>query len=166
VFAVLGNHDWVNDGTAISRALSAAGITVLENAAVPIVVRGTRLWIAGFADITERRPDVPATLAPIPGGEPILALSHDPDLFTHLPSRIALTLAGHTHAGQVAIPVLRRYVIPSRHGERYAVGHVVENGRHLVVTAGVGTSRWPVRLLAPPEALVLRLEPRRGRHTG
>ena len=89
----------------------------------------------------------------------MLLLSHDPDVFPAVPARVALTVAGHTHAGQVAIPRLRRRAIPSRHGERYAHGHVVEDGRHLYVSAGIGTTGWPVRLLAPPEVPILRLVP-------
>ena len=88
-----------------------------------------------------------------------LVLSHDPDVFPHVPERVALTVAGHTHGGQVALPYLRRPFVPSRHGERFVRGHVVEHGRHLVVGAGLGTSGLPVRLLAPPELLLLELLP-------
>jgi predicted MPP superfamily phosphohydrolase len=70
---------------------------------------------------------------------------------------VALTLAGHTHGGQVAIPLLRRPMLPSRYGERYARGHIVEDGRHMIVSSGVGTSGLPIRLLAPPEVLALTL---------
>jgi predicted MPP superfamily phosphohydrolase len=84
-------------------------------------------------------------------------LAHDPDLFPRVPDRVALTISGHTHGGQVALPYVRRPFIPSHYGERYARGHVVEDGRHLVVSAGLGTSGAPVRLLAPPELLVLEL---------
>ena len=94
---------------------------------------------------------------PVPDGAPVLVLSHDPDAFPDVPESVSLTLAGHTHGGQVAIPVLRRPAIPSRHGERYARGHVVEDGRHLYVTSGLGTSGLPLRLLAPPEIVVLEL---------
>ena len=87
----------------------------------------------------------------------MLLLSHDPDVFPSVPERVALTLSGHTHAGQVAIPRLRRGAIPSRYGERYARGHVIEDGRHLFVTAGVGTTGWPIRLLAPAEVMLLEL---------
>jgi uncharacterized protein len=89
----------------------------------------------------------------------VIVLSHDPDAFPFVPSRVALTVSGHTHGGQVAIPVVRLPVMPSRHGERYARGHIVEHGRHLVVGTGLGTSGIPVRLLAPPELLVLELRP-------
>ena len=80
-------------------------------------------------------------------------LSHDPDLFPGVPNRVALTLSGHTHGGQVAIPLIRRPLLPSYYGERYARGHIVEHGRHLLVTSGVGTSGLPIRFLAPPEVL-------------
>ena len=74
-----------------------------------------------------------------------------------MPSRVALTVAGHLHGGQVNVPVLRRALLPTRYGERYLAGHVVEDGRHLYVSAGLGTSGLPVRLLRPPEIPLLRL---------
>ncbi len=155
VFAVLGNHDWRGDGPRVASALRDAGIPVLENDSR----RAGTLHVAGVADARTRMPDVGVALAAVPEDEPVLLLSHDPDVFPAVPARVALTVAGHTHAGQVAIPRLRRRAIPSRHGERYAHGHVVEDGRHLYVSAGIGTTGWPVRLLAPPEVPILRLVP-------
>jgi uncharacterized protein len=87
----------------------------------------------------------------------VVLLSHDPDVFPYVPDRISLTVSGHTHGGQIAIPWLRRPAIPSRYGERYAGGHVIEDGRHLYVTSGLGTSGLPLRLMAPPEVVVLAL---------
>jgi predicted MPP superfamily phosphohydrolase len=78
-------------------------------------------------------------------------------MFPEVPERVSLTLAGHTHGGQVAIPLLRRPLLPSYYGERYARGHVIEHGRHLFVSSGLGTSGLPIRLLAPPEVLILTL---------
>ena len=157
VIAVLGNHDWRYGGPGVAAALRAGGIEVLENAAV----RAGPLWVAGLADIRTRVPDVDAALeaalADVPARAPVLLLSHDPDVFPSVPERVALTLSGHTHAGQVAIPRLRRGAIPSRYGERFARGHVMEDGRHLFVTAGVGTTGWPIRLLAPAEVVLLEL---------
>jgi predicted MPP superfamily phosphohydrolase len=141
------------------RALSGAGITVLEDRAVDL----GELWVAGMADVRHRRPDVARALREVPPEAPLLVLPHDADLFPRMPGRFALTLAGHTHGGQVAIPLLRRPLLPSRYGERYARGHVIEHGRHLLVTSGVGTSGLPIRFLAPPEVLHLTLrsaEPR------
>jgi uncharacterized protein len=153
-FAVLGNHDWKQAGDHMWTALHNAGIEVLENRA--LATTGD-VYIAGLADVRCRRPDLPGTLATIPPDAPVILLAHDPDAFPLVPDRVAITLAGHTHGGQIAIPVLRRPVIPSRYGERYARGHIVEDGRHLYVTSGLGTSGLPLRLLAPPEVVVLEL---------
>jgi len=153
-YAVLGNHDWRRAGIRMWRALTHAGIPVLENEAAE---GPDGVYIAGLADLRNRRPDLPGTLAGVPAGAPVILLSHDPDVFPLVPERVAITLSGHTHGGQVAIPLVRRLVIPSRYGERYARGHVVEDGRHLYVTSGLGTSGLPVRLFAPPEIVVLEL---------
>ena len=93
----------------------------------------------------------------MPPDAPVIVLSHDPDLFPRIPDRVALTLSGHTHGGQVAIPLLRRPLMPSHYGERYARGHIVEHGRHLLVTSGIGTSGLPIRFLAPPEVSISTL---------
>ncbi len=155
--AVLGNHDWKAFGTRMWTALAAAGIPVLENDSVAIDAPGGRLHVACLADVRFRRPDVARALAGVPDGEPVIALAHDPDVFPFVPARVALTVCGHTHGGQVAIPYARIPFLPSRHGERLARGHIVEHGRHLFVGAGLGTSGPPVRLLAPPEVVVLEL---------
>jgi predicted MPP superfamily phosphohydrolase len=153
VVAVLGNHDWRNDGPGVRAALRGAGIPVLENDAL----RAGDVWIAGVEDTRHCDPDVERALRDVPDGAPAILLSHDPDLFPRVPDRVALTVSGHLHGGQIGVPLIRRPFMPSRFGERYARGHVVEGGRHLYVTAGFGTTGWPVRLLAPPEAVVLRL---------
>jgi predicted MPP superfamily phosphohydrolase len=152
-YAVLGNHDWKQAGDRMWTALQNAGIEVLENR----VVKTGDIHVAGLADLRRRRPDLPGALAGVPAGAPVVLLAHDPDVFPYVPDRIAVTLSGHTHGGQVAIPVLRRLAIPSHHGERYARGHVVEDGRHLYITSGLGTSGLPLRLFAPPEVVVLEL---------
>ena len=157
--AVIGNHDWKAYGMRMWTALADAGIPVLENDSLALDAPGGRLHVAGLADVRFRRPDVARALAGIPAREPVIALAHDPDVFPFVPARVALTVSGHTHGGQVAIPFLRLPFVPSRHGERFVRGHVVEHGRHLVVGAGLGTSGLPVRFLAPPELLVLELHP-------
>lgn len=159
VVAVLGNHDWKAFGTHMWTALAGAGIPVLENDSHAIDAPGGRLHVAGVADVRFRRPDVARALARVPEDEPVIVLAHDPDVFPFVPNRVALTISGHLHGGQIAIPYLRRAVVPSRYGERFIRAHVVEHGRHLVVSSGLGTSGLPVRLLAPPELLVLELRP-------
>ena len=157
VWAVLGNHDWDAEGAAMPAALRARGIPVLEERAAAIHARGVRFWIAGVGDAQTRDPDVAAALADVPRNEPVLLVSHDPDVFPYVPARVALTLSGHTHGGQVDLPLIRARVIPSRHGDRFKDGHIVEDGRHLYVSRGIGTSRYPVRFMAPPEVPVLSL---------
>jgi uncharacterized protein len=57
----------------------------------------------------------------------------------------------------VALPLIGRPIVPSRFGQRYAIGHIVENGRHLFVSPGIGTSRIPVRFGVPPEISLLTI---------
>jgi predicted MPP superfamily phosphohydrolase len=152
-FAVLGNHDWKRARFAIWHALRDAGIEVLENRAV----KAGDVYVSGLADLRERRPDLPSALDDVPPDAPVILLAHDPDVFPFVPRRVPLTLSGHLHGGQVAIPILRLPALPSRYGERYARGHVVEDGRHLYVTSGLGTSGLPLRLFRPPEVVILEL---------
>jgi predicted MPP superfamily phosphohydrolase len=152
--AVIGNHDWRSSGDRMWRALDAEGVIVLEDRAVELA---NGLWVAGLGDMRHRRPNVATALREIPDGAPAIVLTHDPDMFPEVPDRVSLTLAGHTHGGQVAIPLLRRPLMPSHYGERYARGLIVEHGRHLLVSSGLGTSGLPIRLLAPPEVLLLTL---------
>jgi len=99
------------------------------------------------------------TLAQTDAGAPVILLTHTPDVFPEVPASVALTLAGHTHGGQVYIPGIGRPVVPSRFGDRYAYGHIVEEGRHLFVSAGIGTAILPLRFLTPPELVVITLTP-------
>ncbi len=162
VFAVLGNHDWWNDGERTRRAFASHGITVLEESAKELARNGQRFYVVGLADQLTRSSSPRAALAQVPSGSPTLLLVHEPDVFESFPRlglSPTLTLAGHTHGGQVWLPLLGRRVVPSDFGERYAYGHIVEAGRHLFVTSGVGTSVLPVRFLVPPEIAVLTLHP-------
>lgn len=155
--AILGNHDWQDEGHSMVRLLRHAGIRTLENAAIRLPLRGAVLNVAGVADNRGRDARVGSTLNGIPDGEPILLLAHDPDLFPYVPARVSLTLSGHLHGGQVDLPVARR-LMPTRHGSRYKEGHVVESGRHLFVSRGVGDVWLPVRVAAAPEVPILRLQ--------
>jgi uncharacterized protein len=158
VFAVLGNHDWWYDGGRVGRALSEAGIRLLDDTAVPIETRGGPLWIAGVSDLYTRPADVGRALAGVPEGAPVIVLTHNPDTFVRVPARVLLTLAGHTHGGQVNLPIVGRLIVPSEYGERFAIGHVRENGRDLFVAPGIGTSILPVRFGVPPEISVLTVD--------
>lgn len=157
VFAVLGNHDWWNDGPKVRAAFEAHGVTVLDDEVRRIHFKGKSVCLLGVRDETERQRSAQKELELALPGIPLLVLMHEPDLFDDFDDRATLTLAGHTHGGQVDLPVLGRRVVPSRFGPRYAAGHIVENGRHLFVTTGVGTSIIPVRFRVPPEIALLTL---------
>jgi predicted MPP superfamily phosphohydrolase len=157
VVAVLGNHDWWNDGDRVRVAFEKNGIVVLENDAKSFVRGGTKFSIVGLADLLTRRVDIEASIARVPSGEPFLVLVHEPDVFPEIDARASLTMAGHTHGGQVNLPFFGRLVVPSSYGQRYAAGHVAEGGRHLFVTSGVGTSIFPIRFGVPPEVALLEL---------
>jgi predicted MPP superfamily phosphohydrolase len=81
---------------------------------------------------------------------------HEPDGFTKVPDRVSLSIAGHTHGGQVRVPFVWPDFVPSAYGARFAYGHIVEHGRNLIVSGGLGVSSIPVRLGVPPE--VVRIE--------
>lgn len=182
VHAILGNHDWWDDPEAqargtgpirAQRALEAVGIPVYENDARRLATRaGQPFWLAGLGDqmaFQRNRKggksrlktargihDLPATLAKITDDAPVLLMMHEPDAFTTVPPRVALTVAGHTHGGQVSIAGYAP-MVPSRYGSRFAYGHIVEEGRHLIVSGGLGCSLAPIRLGVPPEIVLLEL---------
>lgn len=157
VYAVLGNHDWWFDGARVRRALETVGIKVLDNEVAHVEGAGRSFWLAGLADSWTRPQNITGTLRLVTTNDPVIALTHNPDIFSEIPPNVALTLAGHTHGGQVNFPFFGRPMVPSRFGQRYAAGHITEDGKQLFVTTGVGTSILPVRFRVPPEIVVLTL---------
>jgi uncharacterized protein len=155
VYAVLGNHDWWYDGEHVGRALTGAGIPVLENRAV----RVGPIWLGGIADYWTRDPDIAGTLQQVTTDDPVVLITHNPDIFPEVPGRVSLTLAAHTHGGQVQLPIIGTLITTSRLG--YNAGEFVEHGRHLFVTTGIGTSILPVRFGVPPEIVILTISPAR-----
>ena len=157
VIAVLGNHDWWNDAPRARRALQANGVRVLDDEALRFDAHGASFCLLGLRDEYYRERSAGQELDLALPGLPLIVLVHEPDVFAELDERALLTLAGHTHGGQVDLPVLGRRVVPSRFGARYAAGEVIENGRMLFVTTGVGTSIFPIRFRVPPEIALLTL---------
>jgi hypothetical protein len=87
---------------------------------------------------------------------PVILMAHEPDIFPEVPDRVALTVAGHTHGGQVRV-LGYAPIVPSRFGDRYVYGHIVEQGRNLIVSGGLGCSGVPIRFGSPPEVVVIEL---------
>jgi predicted MPP superfamily phosphohydrolase len=177
VHAILGNHDWWDDvdaqrsgrGPVVGRRmLESFGIPVYENDAVRIEKGGHAFWLAGlgdqlaFAKVVRRRQrkgakgidDLSGTLAKVTDDAPVILLAHEPDIFPQVPKRVSLTLSGHTHGGQVRLLGYSPRV-PSRFGNRFAYGHIVEDNRHLIVSGGLGCSILPVRIGVPPEVVMV-----------
>jgi predicted MPP superfamily phosphohydrolase len=147
--AVLGNHD--REDPAESRAaLESVGLTVLENEAIQIgpVAIGAIHWAFKKAinQLRERE------------GMKIL-VGHSPDPYARLPDDISLMLAGHTHCGQIVLPLIGALVTGSKYGRLYMCGVIERPANRLIVSAGLGTSRVPLRLGAPPDIWLISLEP-------
>jgi predicted MPP superfamily phosphohydrolase len=157
VHAVLGNHDNWDDPARIAAALRGAGIDVLVNARHILMTPRGPLVLAGIGDWASDAADPARALAGLAPDSRALCLTHSPDVFPHLPAACAFTIAGHTHGGQVLLPLLGRPVTGSRHGQRYAAGLVHERGRAMFVSTGIGTSIMPVRFGVPPEVSLLSL---------
>ena len=170
-YAILGNHDWWHgalpgmrsDGAqSIREALQHANIKLLENQALRLTKAGSAFWVAGLGDqmgyrigphVFEGLDDLPGTLRQVSDDSPIILLAHEPMIFSHVPKRVALTLCGHTHGGQVDLPFLTAAYFNSRWRSDYIYGHIVEGDRHMIISAGLGTSIMPVRFLRPPEVV-------------
>lgn len=159
-YAVLGNHDWWWNGPQMIRLLSQTHIHLLRDQALLAQKEAQSLWVAGLEDLATPLPyDLPKTLAQTNKKAPIILLSHSPDIFPEVSNQVALTLAGHTHGGQVYLPLIGRPIVPI-HYKKYAYGFLNENGRQLFVTSGIGTSIMPVRFMTPPEIVVINLTPK------
>jgi predicted MPP superfamily phosphohydrolase len=170
VWSVLGNHDWWYDGPGVDkggfegnglirRGLEAEGIRVLENERVHIERPGGAFWLGGLADYDSRKaqPSYGETLKDLPDGDPVIVMSHWPDAFALAPPRVFITFAGHTHCGQVNLPVFGRLMHASAGSEKWPCGLYNDLGRRLYVTGGVGVSMLPVRFNQPPEIAVVTL---------
>lgn len=156
-FAVLGNHDWYYGGERVARALASHGIRVLRNEAHRLDLHGG-LWIAGVDDAWTGRDDVAAALRRVDATAPVILMSHVPDPIREVPPEIALTVAGHTHGGQICLPGLGPLRTVTRLPRHLAYGLGQVGGRHLYVSGGLGTSALPLRFGRPPEIALLRLQ--------
>lgn len=157
VYAVLGNHDWWYNGEAVRNELQRANIHVLENESKELKVNNTALWIAGLADQWTRAPSIRFAVKQVPVGAPCLMLMHEPDLLREVPESVSLSLAGHTHGGQVALPFIGPPILPTEMDRKFARGVIVEGDKTFFVSSGVGTSVLPVRFCVPPEVCILDL---------
>lgn len=156
-YVSMGNHDYFTDGEQLVRALERHGSTVLRNRGVVIERGASRLYLAGVDDTWTGRDDIDRALQKRPDGAPTVLLAHDPDLFPQAEQRgVELTLSGHTHGGQLALPGLSRISI-ARFMTRWTSGMYRRGRSWLYVNHGAGTTGPPARLGAPPELAVITL---------
>jgi predicted MPP superfamily phosphohydrolase len=149
-FAVLGNHD---DDRIVPAALAAKGFDVLRDQRTERVIRGEKVSIAGLRYWTRRIAEVAKAIEG--AGETTILLAHDPRRLREAAQLdVQLVLAGHTHGGQVVLPVFgavaaRRFPV--------VAGPATEKHCTLFVSRGVGTVVAPVRINCPPEVSLLVL---------
>ena len=157
VFATLGNHDWWLDGERVRKALETAGIQVIDNRALPLASADGRLWLAGIGDdmTGHARPD--AAFAGVPADARLIVMMHDPANAAALPPQTVVAFAGHTHGGQVRLPLIGALITPGRAPRRHSWGWIPDAPAPTWVTAGIGTSILPIRFNCPPETVVLRV---------
>jgi predicted MPP superfamily phosphohydrolase len=158
VFACMGNHDYFTDGERFAELLASSGLDVLRNRGVDIARDGAVLHVAGVDDTWTGRDDVERAVRGRPDGAPVLLLAHDPNLFPQAAALdVDLTLSGHTHGGQLAIPFFGRRLTLARIITRFTAGAYRHGRSWLYVSRGAGTTGPPVRLGAPAEIAVITL---------
>lgn len=161
VFAVLGNHDFKVDAGEITHALQAQSIRVLRNQHYALRARSATLWMMGVDDLWSGVDDMAAALHSVPARDPKILLCHNPMGIHRAASYgIDFMLAGHTHGGQVRLPVVGSVRGNSKLGERFVDGWNRLNGTQIYISRGIGRSVVPLRLNCPPEIACFRLRRR------
>jgi predicted MPP superfamily phosphohydrolase len=160
VVVVPGNHDYYAepDLTVFRQLMLEAGIVPLWNKGKRLQRGSDSLWLAGVDDLTAGMPDLDAALTGLREDEPALLLSHHPDLFHEAAyAGVDLTLAGHTHGGQITW--FGKALLPGRHHTRFGYwqGQHLVDAAQLLVGRGVGVCVLPFRVAADPEVLVIEL---------
>ncbi len=157
--AVLGNHDFRVGAGQVARALRRAGIEVLRNAHTVVRRAGQAVYVAGVDDLWNQA-DLPRALRGIPSGATTVLLSHNPEIIRPAAARgVSLVLSGHTHGGQVRLPLVGSILGRSREGRRFRDGYDRLGSTHIYVSRGIGTVVLPFRFRCPAEIPRLHLQP-------
>ena len=160
-FVVRGNHDigapGPDYGPLLWDALVETGVTLVENRSFETEIGGRQVLVVGTSDLWQRD-QTPRVRFDSPPETPVLLLTHNPDLALSVPEDVHfdLLLAGHTHGGQIRLPFLTRYAIPTEYPFDSGL-HTLPNGRQVFVTAGTGMVGLPMRFGRPPRIDVLTL---------
>ncbi len=158
VFAVLGNHDFQAGAAEITRALGDQRIRVLRNSHFALRRRSSILWIAGVDDLWSQADDFHAALHKLPTEDAKILLCHNPEGIREAAEYgVDFVLSGHTHGGQVRLPVVGSVFGRSKLGKRFVEGWNRLNGTQIYISRGIGKVLLPMRLGCPPEIACLRL---------
>ena len=158
VFGVRGNHDWYRGVEHVTELASAAGMTMLVNDSAVIQRNGESLHIAGVDDLYGQHQDLGRALANVPREAAVILLAHEPDFAdtAALDERIVLQLSGHSHGGQVRVPLLDATWLP-RYGQKYPAGWYQIGAMQLYTNRGIGVVGVPVRFNCRPEVTLFTL---------
>ncbi len=158
VFVSMGNHDYFGEGEPLITLIRESGVVVLRNQGHVLERGGERVYLAGIDDTWTRRADLDAALEARPIGLSTVLLAHDPAVFPLARERgVELTLSGHTHGGQLAVPFFARSLSLSHLVHRYHLGLYQEGTAALYVHPGLGTTGPPMRLGVAPAVVLIRL---------
>lgn len=158
IFAVLGNHDFQVDAGEITRAFRTQRIRVLRNSHFALRAGSAHLWVVGVDDLWWGADDLAAALRSVPAREPKILLCHNPMGVRQAAAHgVDFVLSGHTHGGQVRLPVVGSVYGRTKLGERFVEGWNRLDGTQIYVSRGIGKVLLPVRLGCPPEIACLRL---------
>ena len=155
-YTVLGNHDGWYGQEKLTKALEQNGIKVLGNESLKLNINGKTVYLAGIEDMMTGNADIQKALSETK--TPTILLSHTPDIFPKVWENVNLTLAGHTHGGQVRIPLIGPIFTASRYGDKYAKGYIEENEKKMIVSTGIGTSIFPIRFNCLPEIIIIEFK--------
>jgi predicted MPP superfamily phosphohydrolase len=160
-YAIMGNHDALVGTRALTDALTTQGIPVLADSFVPLERGNQRIWLAGIRDALQQRPNLSRALPPRRGDdEATILLAHEPDFADYTVGRpVDLILSGHTHGGQILLPLLPPLMLPEL-GRKYVHGLFrLRDGMQLYVNRGIGAVNLPFRFRCPPEITAINLQP-------
>jgi predicted MPP superfamily phosphohydrolase len=154
VYAVLGNHDYGTwDG--LEAMFKKLGIQELANVVTTYQRGGDSLYLGGVGCVTFQRDDLPAVARQIPDHVPAILLCHEPDLVdqTAQTGKFALQISGHSHGGQINLPLAKGLILPE-YGRKYPIGLYHVGNMVQYTNRGVGMIHVPVRVDCRPEITV------------
>lgn len=156
-WGMLGNHDIANIRGRVMAMFEPTGIRILVNESVRVETGAGPLWLVGVDDALLGSARLAESFSGVPADAPHIAMWHEPDLAEKVePYGPLLLLAGHTHGGQVRVPLLGPVAAPKL-GKRFVSGRFQIGDMTLFVSNGIGIYRPPVRFNCPPEVVVFTL---------